>query len=145
MLKHSDEEFRIYDNDLSGDIAEQYEGFYPALIDYVVKRKHILKIVIENHNIENTKIFKLLEILNKAHSDKVFVKKSSPLFKKEINSLFDNPVNFAIADSSAIRLEESGNADELTRKAFCSFNKPEIVNSLKKVFDAQFETCESVF
>jgi len=142
MMEKAQDEFLIYDNDLSGDVADRYEGFYPAIKDFA--DRGTLKVVIEDGSQEHSKIYAILKELNAKYPARVQVKKSSNTFKTSINAIYETPLNFAVADSKAIRLEKV-NKEQSVRKAICSFYRPKEASALKKKFDLEFEKCENVF
>lgn len=145
MMKYSKEEFCIYDNDLSGDIADQYEGFYEELDKHILNNKKI-NIVIDNHNQEKTEIYLKLNTLKASYPDLVNVRRSDDNFKSAVKSIFNIPLNFSFSDTNAYRIEEiSEGIDVDNRKAFCCFNKPEVSNRLKSIFDNHFKNLKPVF
>lgn len=145
MLKNCKNEFRIYDDNLSGDIGDQYEGFYPALEEFVRSGK-TLKVIIDNHNQEDSNSYKLLKKLFNNFPQKVSVKRSNEHFKKAITNNYKILLNFAVGDSQMFRLEESDRSkNDSNRRAFCCFNNSAISGSLKNSFDQEFENCKNVF
>jgi hypothetical protein len=146
MLNQSKREFCLYDNDLSGDIADKYPvGFYPALISFV-ERGGELKIIVDNHDngINNTKVYSVLKSLKLIYPQKVQVRKADKKFTDNVENSFKLLLNFAVGDAESFRYEDT-NEDELERKAFCSFNNSGIAKRLKNVFDKNFESCPDIF
>lgn len=145
MIKHSDSEFRIYDDNLSGDIADLNEDFYTNLSEFIESNK-TLKIVIDsNHDdYKDTKIYKQLISYKNSHPQNVFIKISNDSFKETINKVFDKNVNFAIGDKKSFRIEDIMQTETGLRKAICCFNNSSMSKKLVSSFDLGFQTCQSI-
>ncbi|OFX38378.1 MAG: hypothetical protein A2X08_16355 [Bacteroidetes bacterium GWA2_32_17] len=145
MLKYSKDEFRIYDNNLSGDIADKFYQFYINLNKFVEIGKFI-KIVVDDISDFNCEIYKKLKVLHSTHPNKVFLAISDKIFRDNIFKLYKSNLNFAIGDKKSFRLEEINvNKKIEERKAFCCFNNDKYPNQLINIFDNNFGTCKSVF
>ena len=145
MIRHSESEFRIYDDNLSGDIADLNEEFYTNLDDFIKSNK-ILKIVIDsNHNdYKETRIYKQLIDYKNKFPQNVFIKISNDSFKETIKKVFDKNVNFAIGDKKSFRIEDILQVEKGLRKAICCFNNPKVSEKLVASFDNSFINCQSI-
>jgi hypothetical protein len=144
MLKYGEGEFCIYDSNLSGDIANQYEGFYPALEQFVTNGNSV-KILIDNDsNMDNFLVSRLSE-LKKLSKGKVELRKVNKKFQDAIQFKYKKQINFAVCNSKAVRVEEVDKSiKELDRKAFCSFNRSDIAAPLYNIFSSEYGNCEPV-
>lgn len=144
MLKVANKSFVIYDDDLSGDIAEKSKDgeLYDCLTDFV-NRGGLLRIVVDEVSNTENNIYQHIANLKQQHSDNVFLSKSNDELRSKVNKFAadsrftDTEINFASGDSCSFRLETVKNE----RKAICSFNKPDIASHLTSIFDSEFEHC----
>jgi hypothetical protein len=143
MIKHSEREFRIYDDNLSGDVANLNEEFYSNLENFV-KSEKILKIVIDSDEHRESRIFQDLLSYKKLFPNNIQISIASESFKNTIRSVFNKTVNFAIGDSSSFRIEDIMQSEVGRRKAICCFNNTKITKQLVNSFDIEFPSCQSI-
>lgn len=144
MLKYSEHEFRIYDDNLSGDIADLNNDFYVNLENFVASGK-TLKIVVDSIKSRENKIFTTLMKLRKQHPTTVFIAIASDSFKNRIRSVYDRPLNFALGDKNSSRIEDvMENITIPHRKAYCCFNNKKYSSKLISAFDSEFKGCLAV-
>lgn len=139
MLKYSENEFRLYDDNLNGDIADEADGFfYKNLEDFVYSGK-TLKIVVDNIQNRENRIFTTLNKYRENFPNRVFISTSTPKFTNTINSVYKKNINFGISDDRSFRIEDV--TDIIERKAICNFNSRERAKKLIDAFDAEFDNC----
>ncbi len=159
MIRYCDDEFRIFDIDLSGDITRYAPDFIQTIEDGARKKK-IFKFVIVDNSHRDTDICAKLATLSELFPDRVFVRLASEDFKKRMESVPKDvkldeisiirldattqprQVNFAVGDKRSFRLEFLNNNE---RKAFCSFNNEFFPQLLVKAFDDGFKSCTPFF
>lgn len=141
MLDFSNNQFRLYDDNLTGDIADTSPDFYLSLENYLSKGK-VIKIVVENIDVKSSNTLQKLFGYMKSHENKIVITKASESFKKHINSIFEKPIYFAVSDTNAFRIEDAPLEGSREAKAFCSFNNAEHSSKLISAFDAEFNSCE---
>ncbi len=146
IINHSDKEVRIFDDDLSGDVSDNSPELLAALRKAVIEDKKLVKILVKDDSHKETKIYQLLSELIEVN-DNLIVKKTNQKFIDSIRNASQNIVNentminFSIGDKTSFRIEFPKN----NRKAFCSFNNPEISKTLWELFESNFEDFEPVF
>lgn len=141
MLEYSHKEFVIYDDNLSGDLANRENDFYYQLEGFV-ERNGRLKIVVDEVKDKESRIYQALVEMHKEHPERVSLRLASKDFQASVHELLIHGVkhkdlNFACGDSTSFRLE----ADRGERKALCSFNRPDVASVLVSTFDKKFNTC----
>jgi hypothetical protein len=145
IVRHAKKRFRIYDDNLKGDISSEfdaYKEFLPALVKHVESGRN-LQIVLREDNERDSPIYKIVKDLHTKYKALICVRKASPSFRQLVKDTFDKDVNFAVGDDVSFRLEEYVD-DERGRKAICSFNQPSYAEKLNKIFDKEFADCETV-
>lgn len=143
MLKHTIKEFKVYDDNLSGDIADKDNEFYETLRQCVENGKTI-KIVVDKIQSKENKIFSFLSELKSQFKDFVYVSIASEEFKTNVTRLYDKPINFAVNDINSFRMEDVSLSGLRQAKAICSFNNYEYSHKLERAFDLEFKNCEIV-
>lgn len=144
MLEHSFKEFIIYDDNLSGDIADKNEQVYANLGKFI-ERGGRLRVVVDSVQDKSNRVYKLLEEMHGLYPTRVDLKYASKEFVEavknlRINNQSDREINFACGDETSFRLETLRGK----REAYCSFNKPEVAKVLGNVFNKYIENCDSV-
>ena len=143
MLKYSQNEFRVYDNDLSGDISELNPDFFSNLSLFVEANK-VVKIVIDSlETSANTTAYTTLLSYKKMFPETVLISVANDEFKESIFEIYNKKINFALGDKSFFRIEDS-NSQGSQRKAICCFNNPSVTQKLAQVFDRAFSSCQSI-
>lgn len=145
MFDNSTKSFRIYDDNLSGDLAEmRVESFYKSIENFV-SRGEFLTVVVDKIESKQNTIYKTLMNLKETYPSKVKIAKSSEQFRKAITNVFKQTVNIAIGDDSSFRIEQIiDGVDAPSRKAVVSFNKEDITKPYIKAFDDNFTSCEVI-
>jgi len=143
MLKYSNIDVCIYDDDLSGDIADKYEPFYSELSSFFERGK-TLKILIEKNNFKETRIYETLYNLKSKYPNYLFVRQANDSFSSEIKNVYNSPINFAVSDSKAYRIEKIEVPKTEKRSAFCCFNEKRVAEQLKRIFEIHFSNCTSL-
>ena len=141
MLRVSNSEFRIYDDNLSGDIADKDADFYLNLEKFLASGR-ILKIVVDEVKDKTNRIYMFLKEKKSMYPKNIFLSKSNESFKLNMTKIYEKPINCAIGDSKSFRVEFLTEAK--TRKALCSFNSPSVSSVLIKTFDKSFALCEEI-
>lgn len=142
MLEVAESEFIIYDDDLSGDLANRNEELYDNLAQFV-RKKGKLRVVVDNVSDSSNRIYKFISDLHGQYPENVSLRKSSEEFRKGINALTkeiypnESEINFACGDRVSFRVETVKNQ----RKALCSFNRPSIANHFWQRFDLNYSSC----
>lgn len=114
MIKHTDSNIFIYDQDLRGDVINLNEEFIPNLRNFLNENKEITFIL------ENTNLI-AQELKDLFTSQNVKIIEANTNFKEIVKNKLGNNFYFAVADKHKFRIESSEN----NRKAFCSFNNHE--------------------
>lgn len=145
MMSASQKIFRIYDDNLSGDVADNSPEFLASLREHVTSGK-IFKIVVDSiENCSDSKVCMLINELKSENPERVEIALSNDEFKNSIRGVFNKKINFAVGDESSFRIEEMDDEGIVgSRKAICSFNKPTVSRKLINAFDLSFAKCESV-
>jgi hypothetical protein len=143
IFKNSKKIIRIYDDNLSGDIADLDNQFMTELVEFTKNKDTVLKICIKEHCQINTFQTQIVN-LSKSNPNKVYIKIASQEFRDSIANNFDSDLNFAIGDEKMFRLEY-GDTEAKERKAFCSFNNEEYPIKLSRVFNNYFESLNPLF
>lgn len=138
IIKGSKNNICIYDDNLSGDIADIDNQFVTELTESVRNKEIKLKICVKERHPENNFQTQLIN-LSKSNPDKVFIRIANEEFRDSIISNFESDLNFAIGDEKMFRLEY-GDSVANERKAFCSFNNEDYSTRLSKVFNRYFDT-----
>jgi hypothetical protein len=141
LLKTSKEEVCIYDDDLSGDIAEQSvdNKLLTSFTEYIKSKKR-LKIVI-NFLGKKNKFQTTLLSLQDSYPETFQIKKANNDFIKEVENCTYSDLNFAIGDKSKFRIEYGQRGE---RKALCSFNSESNVQLFRPIFDRFFNNLETI-
>ncbi len=146
MIRHAKERFRIYDDELNGDLTGHFDAFneiIPSLFKHV-KRGGTIEVVVRSGGVRESPIYEVLKSLAVMFKNLVSVRVASPEFKKLAASIYEKDINFATGDDLSFRLEEYIDAPR-NRKAICSFQQPEYAKELNEVFDKEFANCAPVF
>lgn len=141
MINHTQKELRIYDDNLSGDIADKNEEFYQNLDKFIYAGKQ-LSIVVDKIEDRNNRLMKTLSDLKSKFPSAVKIAITSEVFKTEIKNIFNKNINFALSDNKAFRIEEIKDESENTRKAIVCFNDTKNTTKILTVFDAYLNTCQ---
>ena len=136
LLKFSENIVRMFDGDLSGDIANTHSESFTIIEKHVSNGKK-LHIVIKDEIVSTTS--KFLKKLREKYPDRVKLKIASPKFCQSIYSVFNDNIGCTIGDKSAFRLEK----EDGCRKAICNFNNPGYIEELISIFDNEFENCSN--
>jgi hypothetical protein len=143
MLKYSNSEFRIYDNDLSGDISELNPDFFDNLSAFISAGKSV-KIVIDSlEQSANSQAYKSIIKYKEMYPNTVKLAIANDSFKDSVSKMFEKKINFALGDKTSFRIEDSI-GDLQQRKAYCCFNNPNITQKLADVFDSSFISCKAL-
>lgn len=145
MLKYAEEEMKIYDEDLTGDISDKNPSFYSELDNFVRSNK-MLTVVVRNRTFMDcedsesvSKIYLRLKDYTENYPN-VKVCLASDEFKEAIHNVFDTDVNFALGDDQSYRLELAKD-----RHAVCDFNNKERGKKLNDAFVSTISSCNSFF
>ena len=137
IIKYSKKSICIYDDNLSGDIANIDKQFITELIETIRNKETVLKICVKDNCQFNNFQTEIVN-LSKSYPDKIYIKIASQEFRESIVKSFESDINFAIGDDKMFRLEY-GDIEANERKAFCSFNNEEYPSKLSKIFNTYFE------
>jgi len=138
IVLYSEKTVRIYDTDLSGDIAMLLTEFETSINDFVRVHRKLLKILVKKKTTSN-EFQRFLVSLANSYPENLIIKLANDAIKKEIVDNFERDLNFTVGDESKFRLEYGDNNE---RKAYCSFNNKKCSNTLVSVFDKHFPNCE---
>jgi len=140
LFKHATSIIKIYARDLQGEICDK--PFILQEIDnFLNKKGSRLEILLKDRSPQqSSKVKTLIENIQHAHLNKVYVKDASQAFLKAIgNILPDDKDNFFITgDKKMYRLEY----DNIRHAAICNFNDSSTVKRLNKIFDTHSPFCK---
>lgn len=142
ILKYSENEVRIYDNCIDGEIADQHTYFFNALDEFFREGKK-LKIVVRKESENDSKILEALANYEAIRPSQLDVRLASQEFKENISGAVQTDTNFIVNDQNGFRMEvvDLENPNENIKQAFSSFNKQDISEKLVTIFDQKFSTC----
>lgn len=143
IIKYSKKTLCIYDDNLSGDIADMDPNFITELTELIKNKGTILKICIKEICKNNNKFQTQVIDFSRKYPGKVKIKIASRQFRDEIIRNFESDLNFAIGDEKMFRLEY-GDPTLSERKAICSFNNEEYSVKLSSIFNKYFENLNSI-
>lgn len=142
IVKNSNEKILIYDDDLSGDIANVDLQFITEITEYVKNKNGVLKICVKGLCEKNKFQDQIISLAND-YPEKVYIKLANPEFRENIIKEFNSDLNFAVGDEQMFRLEY-GNTLLEERKAFCSFNNEEYPLKVDNFFAKHYENLKSL-
>ena len=145
LIKYSEKEVIIYDENLSGDIAFQYYKFIPTLKDQIKSKKKIIKFILKQKDSQKNSFIQDIQDLkeDKEYSKYIEIKIATDTLNEEIRKLFTcgYECNFAIGDTNKFRIEYE--KDE--RKAMCSFNNEKYPKKFIATVTQEFDKCLNYF
>lgn len=134
---------RIYDSDLSGDIAELSGDEYKKYTDehkesiekFLSKGNTKLQIIVKNPDKES--VFKSFLIgLSEKYPKRLIIKIADKEMTEAVKKVLKYDFNFTVGDESIFRQEYLDNNE---RKALCSFNNNSQAGKLASLFSNQYE------
>lgn len=132
MLAESKDEFKLYDKNLDGEIANAIDDGNPFFIElsvFLLLGKK-MKILVDDKNYEQGDFYlKLKENIPEDLMTNIQIKVLSDEGSIRLKRYFQ------INDVGAIRVSEKPN----NTKALCSFNQPQVNKSYNKLFDSYFK------
>lgn len=144
IIDNAENSIVIYEANFSVDIAERRKEFYGAM-ERLVKAGKELKIAVDSYSDKESDIYQLLKKLHSEYPTKVHVKEASKEFRDNIESEFNDLLNFVVGDWNSFRLVETKLDDLNRRRAFCSFNNSRTATALRSAFEDKFEMCNNIF
>lgn len=142
IFKHANNSICIYDESLSGDIAEKDPQLLDEIINFVKNKDSHLKICVKKEAHENEFQDKIIELSN-LYSNKLDIRIADELFINRIIEEFSSDIYFSVGDDDMFRLEY-GDTSIQERKAICSFNNKEYPKKILSVFNEKFNELESL-
>lgn len=147
ILLHSKKEVRVVDN-IVGDITDDYDILLNT-IDYFFNKKHAKMMYAFSECKEQSALMrKFRSIQNNPELKHLLdLRKTDKAFNDAIEEQFKQNIIFTLGDEKMFRIQEiitptSTSNQSHSRNAYCSFNRPNTVNELKKFFDINFKKLE---
>ncbi len=148
IFKESKNAVRIYDSNLSGDIADLDNNEdlkflvteHKESIRNFLKSGKTLKVIVKSKGLKSD-FMNFISTLQNDYPSTVILKVGNNVLSKEIKMEFGHDINFTIGDDRIFRQENNDN--EEVRDAICSFNNKLFVSRLSHVFDAHFRSLGS--
>lgn len=147
ILKYSQDNFIIFDDNLSGDIVKNKEVvfFEDALKRFLRRGGKVVFIIRETQSdTDDKELIALLKSLTEIHPKTMIIKKASDDFISKMEEKKGEDVNMAIGDNSMYRIE-TGNRNDKTREAKVCFNNEKVVSELLIVFNTYINTLDDYF
>lgn len=127
----------IYANDMDGKISNDPE-YMSSLQRFLAKDDSVLRIVLDKDP-QDDPVSKSLAVKYLREIGVADIRIASDEFKSQLQSMSNDGLlyHFSVADGKMVRLE-SDNENHVA--PYCTFNDPETVNVLEKVFDENYES-----
>jgi hypothetical protein len=138
IINYSDDEIRIYDNCLNGDISNQHSSLLKSIIHSLESGKKI-KFVLQKEIECKSEICKTLTRYLEEYPKGLDIRIANDSFRKNIKDVFGKDIYFIVGDNDAYRMETENIPN--IRKGICCFNGPNITKKLIKAFDKEFKNC----
>jgi len=138
IINYSDDEIRIYDNCLNGDISNQHSSLLESIMHSLESGKKI-KLALQKEIECKSEICKTLTRYQEEFPKGLDIRIANESFRKNIKDVLGKDIYFIVGDNDAYRMETE-NVPNI-RKGICSFNGPDITKKLIKAFDKEFKNC----
>lgn len=149
ILRHSEEEIVIFDDNLNGDIVNHEEvlSFKKSLIEFLSKGGRLRMAISDKCKNDDESFILFLEALEKVFFQNVEIKLANVQFKAEMKKIYGEKINAAIGDGFMYRLELYGEEkpENKNRNAIISFNDEEVSQKLLFIFNNNFNNCDKYF
>jgi hypothetical protein len=143
ILKYSNYDFILFDDDLKGDIVnkDSVVSFRDSVIDFIRRGGNLKVVVSDKNDTDDLNLRYFFEALRELFKNQVELKLATPEFKSQMKTVYKEKINFCVGDADKYRLELFDNIEKKTRKAKGSFNDPKIAGELLKQFYEVYPIC----
>ncbi|HEY8893235.1 MAG TPA: hypothetical protein VIM79_00355 [Niastella sp.] len=139
IINHSDDEIRIYDHSLNGDISSKHSSLLESIIHSLERGKKI-KLALQKEIKCKSEICNKLTEYMQEYPKGLDIRIVNETFRNNIKAVVGKDIYFTVGDNDAYRMETTEDSTN-SRRGICSFNGPDISKKLIKAFDKEFKHC----